>query len=110
MRATQTEIVDRLTPDQRSGNISTGSYTIVTSSSIIRSVMVKNPKRGPFANANQNTYLQMSINGGTKWTTIDRGGWVNVDGRPTDDTVYITSNTNGAGYEAILLVEDTGGE
>jgi len=57
VQPTQTEITDRLVPKQESGFISTGSYTVVTSSSIIRSIFVKNPKRGPHANANQNTYM-----------------------------------------------------
>lgn len=106
MRETQTEIRDNLKPQQFDGFISTGSaYITVTSSGIVRSVIVQNPKRGPYKNADADTYLEMSLDGGLKWYTLARGDRLSADIRPTGDAVLLRTNTNGAGYQMIMALE-----
>lgn len=109
MQATQTEIVDRLTTDQREGTIVTGSYYTVTSSAVIRSVHIENPKRGPNTNPST-TFIRFSMDNKVKWSTLGRGDRMSINARPVADRIDMYTNASSAKFEMILLVEDTGGE
>jgi len=103
----QTEIVDRLRVKQLTTTITTGSTLVVTSSSVIRSFLVQNPKKGPRANSND-TYIELSTDEGSNWYVIGRGDKLGIGGRPhsgTCDRFELRTNTNGANVEIIILEE-----
>lgn len=109
MRASglQTEIVDRLKAKIRNETLTTGSNLIVTSSAVIRSFLIQNPKRGPRGNSSS-TYIELSLDSGANWYTVARGDKLGIGGRPHSDgcdTLELRTNVNGANVEIITLEE-----
>jgi hypothetical protein len=107
MEQLQTEIVDSVVSRQLELTITTGSTYIVTSSSTtttIRSVHIHLPKRGPNANPSD-SYVRFSLDGGLKWTTVDRGDKVSIDAYPANEDVRLISGLASSKVEMILLEE-----
>lgn len=108
MKPVQMETVDNLKPRHINGSITTGSaYIVVTSSQVIRSFMIQNPKRGPQKN-NANTYIEYSADQNNTWYTLARGDRISVDARPLGDEIRLRTNVNGANYQMVVLEEDHG--
>lgn len=92
------------TPENLEGAVATaGSPNSITPTSTkqIQLALVKNPSRGPNANAN-NVVLKINIDGaGTpKYISLARGEYVYLPGIFT--TLKIDSTVNGGKYEVIL--------
>lgn len=109
MKAPQTEILDTLESEQYSGQVS-GTETIsVSGVGIIRKVLIKCPKHGPFASG-YGRFIQYSMIGGdndSEWATVCRGGHDAVGVRPDDNKVKIRGDgvSGYVGYEVIFGVE-----
>lgn len=105
MKPSQREIVDSLKTRHVNGNISTGSYYVITSSYVIRSFHIQNPKRGPYAN-DHTTYLEFQSDNTNEWYTLGRGDQMSVDGTPDGNKIRLRTNYNGAGFQMVLLEDE----
>jgi len=106
MNKSQVEIVDKLKCEHKCGFIITGSYITITSSGVIRAIEVYNPAKwdGPYANDDKKTYIQFSLDSGSKWRTIANGrNWSGDIGACND--ILLRTNASSAGYEMTLGVE-----
>jgi predicted porin len=108
MRATQTEISERLKQYKLGGTLTTSAWFIYTGTAeTIRSVSLKVPVR---ENTDVNANIEYSLDKGVTWTKLYRGNSISVEVRPDEDVLDIKTSVNNTVYEGFLLLEDTAGE